>query len=601
MSVKDIQAAFDNAETIDHGADHAPDEMDTEPPIYDLPPMDDEETAEARAAAFPLNDYGNGQRLMEYFGDDILFVPRLGWFRWEGRRWQADEDEIHVRRDAQKIGARIEHEISCIALEEWQREALELWREVKPEFENLQKVVEKTAEEASRMPVLRDIEGRGTAAAAVLKAARKDHRAHAKASGNTSKISNMLAEAKVAAATAVGALNANKLMLNTENGVVHFTQAVDDFDASWGQSAPSWRVDLLPHDRRQMISKMAAAEIDPAHIGQMILGTFDARGLCPNWLAFLETVQPDPAMSGFLQRWFGYSMTGLTTEQKLAFFFGGGRNGKSTAVDVIARILDDYGSTIPIETLTGSEQRKGSDATPDLVRLPGARFVRASEPEQGQKMKEALIKALTGGEPIMIRRMQQEFFEVVPEFKLTISGNHKPEIRGADDGIWRRVLLVPFDVQIAAEDVDPGLPEKLWAERDGILAWMVQGCLDYLQGGLREPAAILAATAEYRSESDPLGNFLKTECEITGLGSDFALARDLSEAFNCFLLANGDRPWTAGHLSRQIKMRADNVKGATGKVFSYKKRSDAGYIGIKISDAAMNRIAEHGPRLRGGQ
>jgi len=395
----------------------------------------------------------------------------------------------------------------------------------------------------------------------------------------------VLFRSKTAAATGVDALNADPLMLNTETGVLHFTAHVDEFDASFGDAKPKWQVDLLPHDRRQMISKMAMAEYDKA-------------AQCPTWDRFMETVQPDRSVRDFLQRWFGYSLTGKTNEQKLAFLFGGGRNGKSTAVDLIARIMADYGSTIPIETLTGTEQRKGSDATPDLVRLPGARFVRASEPEQGQKMKEALIKSLTGGEAIMIRRMQQEFIEVVPEFKLTISGNHKPEIRGADDGIWRRVLLVPFDVQIAAEDVDSELPVKLWAERAGILAWLVRGCLDYLQGGLREPAAVKEATEEYRRDSDPLGDFLKTECEITGDGDDFEFTRDLGDVFNAHLLANGYSTWTKAHLARQIKFRADNVKGATGRVYSPKKRSASGYSGIKIGQAAWDCADKYSIELK---
>lgn len=159
-------------------------------------------------------------------------------------------------------------------------------------------------------------------------------------------------------------------MVNCQTGVLRFSREIDLHDAAWGQSAPVWRVDQLPHDRRHLISKMMLADYDPA-------------ATCPHFLAFMETVQPDPAVRDFLQRWFGLTLTGIKTEQKLAFFFGGGRNGKSTLVDTIARIMADYGTTIPIETLTGTEQRKGSNSTPDLVRLPGSRMARASEPEQG--------------------------------------------------------------------------------------------------------------------------------------------------------------------------------------------------------------------------
>lgn len=546
-----IKAAFQAAEAVQvmgHFGDfgevpdypEAPEfaQEDDLAPVGKLPPLDSyaPDAPEAQGVEFPRNDFGNGQRLVLYYGDNFLFVPRLGWFRWDGRRWAADEDEILVRRDAQNIAARIMHEIPFIR-------------------------TDMDGKEAER------------------------HAAHAKNSGNTGKISNMLAEAKTAVASSVEDLNRDPMMFCCENGVLHFSRVRDDHAAAWGQRAEVSQVDLLPHDRRHKISKMARANYNPA-------------AQCPNWLAFLERAQPDPEMRAFLKRWFGYSLTGLTTEQKLAFFFGQGRNGKSTAVDVIARILADYSTTLPIESLTGGEQGKGGEATPDLVRLPGARFVRASEPEQGQKMKEARIKALTGGEPFPIRRLHQEAVDLIPEFKLTISGNYKPEVRGADDGIWRRILLVPWSVQIPADEVDPLLPEKLWAERDGILAWMVQGCLDWMQGGLRPPALIEDATRDYRSESDPMREFLEKQCEITGAPADFETARDLGDAFNAWLLDSGTSAWGKRVTSNSLKRRANNVKGPNGAMFSEAKRSTTGYVGIKISKACRDLIAAHGDQLR---
>jgi putative DNA primase/helicase len=609
MGVDKIHAAFQAAEPVgdaedssqqhDTGTQDCPPDIDGDPghmgdpgdmdDMGEAPPpgLSDEDQQLARAAAFPLNDFGNGQRLMEYYGEDVLYVPRLGWYRWAKKFWRPDEDELDVRRDAQKIAGRILEEIKHIALEPWETDALDLWATVKSELTVLEKVKDQSEEQKDRQAALREIRLTGERISERLTKAKAAHRAHAKNTGNSSKISNMLAEAKVAAATTVGALNTDKLMLNCENGVLNFTRQVDPFEADWGDATPKWRVDLLPHDRRHLISKMVLAEYDPAAI-------------CPHFLKFLETVQPSEEMRAFIQRWAGYSLTGLTVEQKLAFFFGGGRNGKSTLVEILARIVADYGTTIPIETLTGTEQRKGSDATPDLVKLPGARFVRASEPEQGQRMKEALIKALTGGEPIMIRRMQQEFVEIVPEFKLTISGNYRPEIRGSDDGIWRRILLVPFAVQIADEDVDQMLPDKLWAERAGILSWMVEGCLDYLKNGLQPPASVTEATAEYRKDSDPLREFLTTECEITGSNTDFSTGRDLADAFNAWLLWRGYSVWGKRKTANEIKARADSVKGATGLMYTYGKRSDTGYLGIRISQDALDRMVRFGDEVRAG-
>ncbi len=534
-----IHAAFAAAEPVDLGTPPDGGGQGGEPPLEAYAPQE----PEAKGAAFPRNDFGNGQRLVLYYGENFLFVPRLGWFRWDGKRWAPDEDEILVRRDAQTIAARIMHEIPFLA----------------PEFD---------ANDNNKAP--------------------ERHAAHAKNSGNTGKITNMLAEAKTAVAVPVEALNKDPMMLCVDNGVLHFSRVPDEHSAAWGGPAERPQVDLLPHDRRHRISKLARA-------------TYDPQAKCPAWDAFLERVQPDPELRGFLKRWFGYSLTGLTSEQKLAFFYGQGRNGKSTAVDVIARILGDYSTTLPIESLTGADQGKGGEATPDLVRLPGARFVRASEPEQGQKMKEARIKALTGGEPIPIRRLHQEAVDLIPEFKLTISGNYKPEVRGADDGIWRRILLVPWTVQIPAEEVDPLLPEKLWAQRDGILRWMVEGCLEWMAGGLRPPAVIDQATRDYRAESDPMREFLETECLITGNPEHFETARDLGEAFNAWLLDAGTSAWGKRVTSNSLKRRANNVKGPEGQMFTEVKRSTTGYLGIQILQPAQDRRAVYSEQLRGAK
>lgn len=580
----DIRGALDRAETI------PPEEGGELPPgdqgggDFAAPSQD---AAEVEGAKFPLNDYGNGLRLLHYFGDDMLFVPRLGWYRWQGDRWLADEDELTVRRDAQKIGGKILAEIEHLALEPWEAVALDLAREISAELRQIER---KKAEDLSetdrkRKRELREIADRASNIREQFNARKRQHRQHARASGNTSKISNMLQEAKPERSRPIGDLNADPLAVNVANGTLKFVLDVDPLDAEWGQAKPKWQVTMGEHDRADLISKVIPVP-------------YERGAKCPHWLGFLDRVQPDPEVQAFLQRWVGYCLTGKTSEQKLVFNYGGGRNGKSTFVDTLARIFADYGTTVPIETLTGTEQRKGSDATPDLVRLPGARFVRASEPEAGTRMKEAMIKALTGGEAIMIRRMMQEFVEVVPEFKLMISGNHKPEIRGSDDGIWRRVLLVPWLEQIGEDEVDPTLPDKLWKEAPGILAWAVEGFLAWADKGLAAPAVVREATDEYRQESDKLRMFLQTECEITGLAEHWTPARDLRDAFNAFLLDRSDAAWGSRAFARALRDRVGIVKGPNGEVFEPVKRSDTGYSGIKIKPDAENLMAKYGEELR---
>lgn len=149
------------------------------------------------------------------------------------------------------------------------------------------------------------------------------------------------------------------------------------------------------------------------------------------------------------------------SEQKLAFFHGKGANGKSTLVDTWATIAGDYSGTVPIETfLDQGRKRKGSDASPDLAALVEVRMLRTSEPEKGSKLAEALIKLATGGEPMPVRRLMRDPFDLHPAFKMTVSGNHRPSISGIDDGIWRRVMLVPWDVQIPDREKDRQLVRR---------------------------------------------------------------------------------------------------------------------------------------------
>jgi putative DNA primase/helicase len=250
-------------------------------------------------------------------------------------------------------------------------------------------------------------------------------------------------------------------------------------------------------------------------------------------------IQPDPDIRAFLQRYFGYCLLGVTLEQCMVFFYGAGRNGKSTLMDLLVEILGDYAVFMSIDSFAGDSRRSGAEATPDLARLPGARLVAASEPEMGTNLKDALIKTLTGGEKMPVRRLKQDFFELRPHFKIVLSGNHKPQIRDDSDGIWRRVHLVPFEIQIPEEEVDQDLPKKLRAEAEGVFAWMVAGALDYLNGGLRVPDKVRAATAEYREESDPIGAFLRNACEITGREEDRQSPLSLFEAFCAYARREG--------------------------------------------------------------
>lgn len=550
-------------------------EAPPEPP-FDLPAEDDPRAAEG--ARLPLNDTGNGRRFALYFGDAALTVPRVGWHVWDGRRWRLDPDGIQVRGLAQRVQEHIVREIPHLALEDWQLRELAQEASVRARKAALDAIDEKdrTAEQqveaedlAQRLIWIRKLKDRKSGM-------KSDHRSFAKTSGNKGRIDAILTEATVALSREVEWLDSDPLTVNTETGLLRFsvTGGLDDDGCS--RTADVRRED---HAREVAVPGQNAPQI----ITRLMPVAYDPAARCPRFDAFLARVQPDPEMRGFLQRWLGLSMSGLKV-QKFAFLYGSGANGKSVLIDLIARLLGDYSHSAKIESFTGRNRRGGGDATPDIFPLMGARMVRASEPEEGERLQEGLIKELTGGEPILVRKLHDDFIEVHPFFKLTMSGNHKPDIRGTDDGIWRRVLLVPFDVQIPESERDQALGEKLWAERSGILNWLVAGLIDYLEGGLQEPAQVLAATEEYRAESDPIGMFLAEACEVTGDPADWLSGRDLGDGFNLWQDLRGEGMWTPRTTSLKLKDKSRRYRAPeTGKTFAPVKRDVTGYGGIRFA------------------
>lgn len=274
----------------------------------------------------------------------------------------------------------------------------------------------------------------------------------------------------------------------------------------WHLNTPAGVVDLrtaaiLPHDPLGYHTKIT--EVAP-------------EGDCPTWLAFLDRVTGgDPELQAFLKRVCGYTLTGDTSEHALFFLFGHGANGKSVFIDTIASILGPYHKTTPIETFTASN---GDRHPTELAGLMGARLVTAVETEEGRRWAESRIKSLTGGDRIAARFMRQDFFEYTPQFKLVMAGNHKPGLRSVDEAIRRRLHLLPFEVTIPPEERDLQLKEKLRPEWPGILAWMIDGCVDWQAQGLRPPHAVTEATKAYLDAEDAISAWLSECCVRTSNG-----------------------------------------------------------------------------------
>ena len=257
-----------------------------------------------------------------------------------------------------------------------------------------------------------------------------------------------------------------------------------------------------PHDR---ISKAAAATPVP-------LATFDPKKHCPRWLAFLdEALGGSAAAIRFFQQWFGYCLTGDTSEHALLFVYGPGGSGKSTALNVMAELLADYAINVATSTLTKSKHDAHAQ---ELARMDGARLACASETEKGRQWAENKIKFLTGGDKITANYMRQNSFEFVPQMKLVIVGNNQPSLSDVDTAIKRRFNSLPFDHPPKRKDRN--LMDKLRREFPGILAWAIQGALDWQGNELARPDVVQRATQEYFDTQDTFGQWLEVHCELGG-------------------------------------------------------------------------------------
>lgn len=281
----------------------------------------------------------------------------------------------------------------------------------------------------------------------------------------------------------------------------------DEWDADvWALNTPGGVVDLRTgnlraHRREDRMTKVTTA----TPRGRNGEG-------CPSWLAFIGDITGgNTDLAAYLQQMAGYALTGSTQEHALFFLYGTGANGKSVFVNTLATILGDYAVNAAMDTFM--ETRADRHPT-DMAGLRGARFVAAIETEQGRRWAESKVKNLTGGDKISARFMRQDFFEFFPQFKLFVAGNHKPAIRNIDEAMKRRLHLIPFTITVPPERRDKHLQQKLLAERDGILAWAIQGCLDWQRlGRLQPPQQVLDATEEYFEAEDALGRWLDERCE----------------------------------------------------------------------------------------
>lgn len=334
--------------------------------------------------------------------------------------------------------------------------------------------------------------------------------------------------------------------LNTQNGIVNLRNG-----------------ELLPHDSSFMMSKITVAE-------------YDTSGKKPElWLKFLsEVTNGDKDLQDYIQKCVGYSLSGSVREQCAYFLYGIGNNGKSTFMDTIADMLGGYAANTQPETLM-MKRFGDSGANPEIARLKSARFVTSEEPTEGVRLNEGLLKQLTGGSKVTCRFLYGDEFEYSPEFKIWIATNHKPVIRGTDVGIWRRIKLIPFEVNIPKEKVDKLLKYRLRKEFPQILRWAVEGCIKWQREGIEEPEKVKGAVKEYKQEMDILASFVEQCLEIDYDCTESISASRLFRVYLHWAKENNEYEMSANKFGREItKKLPEKHKTGAGIMYRYIRFTD---------------------------
>lgn len=339
-------------------------------------------------------------------------------------------------------------------------------------------------------------------------------------SQSTNRISAMIAEARPLVAVEESIFDQDSMLLNVANGTLDLRTGV-----------------LRDHRRADLITKLANVK-------------WNEKARAPIFQGFLRRILPKKSLRDFVQRALGYGITGDVREQVMFICWGGGQNGKSTLLEGCMNVIGDYGMQAASKLLIVKRQ----DPHPtDIADLEGARLVVTIEPEKGAQLAEALVKQVTGGDRITARRMYQNNFTFKPTHKIFLGTNYKPVIRGTDEGIWRRIKLIPFGVHIPEEERDKTLDAKLATEYEGMLRWLVQGCLAWQRGGLGDPEEVTTATIDYRQESDIMAPFFEDHCAI---GKDEqADASILYHAYVGWATSRGERSMTQTSFGKLLKER----------------------------------------------
>lgn len=469
--------------------------------------LDEEKIDKPHLRGWPLTDTGNAERLTARFGNVIAWVGDQGIWRVydsESGRWL--QRDVAVERAAKATARAIGEEVAWgeVALEklESQVAALKVANHLTPETEKNYERKEKAQ-----------------------KALVAHQRRSESADGRAAMI--RMARSEPGIARPASAFDRHPFLLGVQNGVV-------DLQAEGGPR-------LLAHSPRWGITKSCLVPWKPE-------AKSEVWGRC-----LIEWTGGDEELEAYLQRLAGYFATGSMEEQVVTFFWGHGLNGKSTFCNALMSVLGPYAAAAPPNLLMETRLENGSPSQlSGLAALDGVRLVIATETKDSAFVDEAMVKRLRSSEPMKVKFMRQDTFELVPVWKIVQTLNPKPIIRATDWGTWRSVNLVPWAHEIPPDRIDRRLEYKLAQEREGILAWIVEGCRQWQLRGLDPPEKLKSGLVAYRRTQDSLRRFVDDHFVITKSGGDGVPVQVFRQMYARYCEEEGLKPQSGPALERRL-------------------------------------------------
>ena len=561
--------AYSGTSVDDHGVTDTV--ADGEPAPSGIDPSEVDDDIVSHCAGLDHSDTDNGERLKLHFGRDLLVVTQEKakeplYAAWTGTHWDVQNGGPKAHAIAQKLGGRIALEIRHIKPTEVQQLAIDDARDALKKKESERSQEEKNLVAAAEKA--RDTHSRRV----------KRRLDHAVSSKNAARLSAMLKCLAPHIMKSPDDFNADDYAFACGNATIRFVRKMVK------RTNPAF---MSAEDTPNVPTHLAICEdvqvkVTRGHrredlITHLIPSAYNPQATCPQWLRFLDYCQREPAVKRLIQVSSGLSLLGVTV-QKLFFHYGNGANGKSVYMETLCRMLGETSVTLPATSFIGEGSSSGS-ASPDLARLYGRRMLRVKELPEGEDLKENLVKEVTGGEMVTARDLFAGYMDFKPHFTTLMSGNGYPRIAGNDEGIWRRMAVVPWLVTIptAERREFEEFVESFRPEFPGILNWLIEGVKIYLREGLVIPETVDKATQEYRDDMDRTAGFV-TRCVIRDATAPPLQANLLYKAYCKDTEEQGGKPMNNTAFGRA--MRKKFQKDDSGRLVYY--------LGLRLRDGVLD-------------